>query len=44
MIQANFKIYHNPRFSKSRKALVIIKSKTKDFRVIKYLKEGIDIF
>jgi arsenate reductase len=31
------KIYHNPRCSKSRKALEIIESKTSGFEVIKYL-------
>ena len=39
----NFKIYHNPRCSKSRKALEILNSKTKDFKIIKYLEDGIDI-
>ena len=43
MTQINFKIYHNPRCSKSRKALKIINSKTKEFRIIKYLEDGIDI-
>ena len=32
------KIYHNPRCSKSRQALAIIKSKTSKFEVIDYLK------
>ena len=31
------KIYHNPRCSKSRQTLEIIKSKTKEFKIIKYL-------
>ena len=39
----NFNIYHNPRCSKSRKALEILNSKTKDFKIIKYLEDGIDI-
>tara|TARA_B100002051_G_C16254510_1_gene401240 strand:+ start:96 stop:470 length:375 start_codon:yes stop_codon:yes gene_type:complete len=41
--QVSFKIYHNPRCSKSRKALEILNSKTKDFKIIKYLEDGIDI-
>ena len=43
MTQINFKIYHNPRCSKSRKALEIINTKTKDFKIIKYLENEIDI-
>jgi len=43
MTQINFKIYHNPRCSKSRKALEIINSKTKDFKIIKYLEDEIDL-
>ena len=43
MTQINFKIYHNPRCSKSRKALEIINSKTKYFKIIKYLEDEIDI-
>ena len=43
MIKINFNIYHNPRCSKSRKALEIINSKTKNFKIIKYLEDGIDI-
>ena len=43
MTQISFKIYHNPRCSKSRKALEILNSKTKDFKIIKYLEDGIDI-
>ena len=43
MTQVSFKIYHNPRCSKSRKALEILKSKTKDLKIIKYLEDGIDI-
>jgi arsenate reductase len=30
-------IWHNPRCSKSREALEILSSKTKDFKIIKYL-------
>ena len=43
MTQINFKIYHNPRCSKSRKALEIINFKTKDFKIIKYLEDEIDL-
>ena len=43
MIKVGFNIYHNPRCSKSRKALEILNSKTKDFKIIKYLEDGIDI-
>ena len=43
MTQVSFKIYHNPRCSKSRKALEILNTKTKDFKIIKYLEDGIDI-
>ena len=43
MTQVSFKIFHNPRCSKSRKALEILNTKTKDFKIIKYLEDGIDI-
>ena len=43
MKKVSFNIYHNPRCSKSRKALEILNSKTKDFKIIKYLEDGIDI-
>ena len=43
MTKISFNIYHNPRCSKSRKALEIINSKTKYFKIIKYLEDGIDI-
>ena len=43
MTKIIFSIYHNPRCSKSRKALEILNSKTKDFKIIKYLESGIDI-
>ena len=43
MTQVSFKIYHNPRCSKSKKVLEILKSKTKDLKIIKYLEVGIDI-
>ena len=42
MTQVSFKIYHNPRCSKSRKVLEIFNSKTKNFKIIKYLEVGID--
>ncbi len=32
------KIYHNPRCSKSRKTLAIVKNKTSNFKVIEYIK------
>ncbi len=43
MIKISFNIYHNPRCSKSKKVLEILNSKTKDFKIIKYLEDGIDI-
>ena len=43
MTKISFNIYHNPRCSKSRKALEILNSKTKDFKIIKYLEDGIDV-
>ena len=43
MTKFSFSIYHNPRCSKSRKALKILNSKTKDFKIIKYLEDGIDV-
>ena len=43
MTKINFNIYHNPKCSKSRKTLEILNSKTKDFKIIKYLEDGIDI-
>ena len=43
MTKISFNIYHNPKCSKSRKALEILNSKTKDFKIIKYLENGIDI-
>ncbi len=43
MTKISFNIYHNPRCSKSRIALEILNSKTRDFKIIKYLENGIDI-
>ncbi len=43
MTKISFNIYHNPRCSKSRKALEILNTKTKNFKIIKYLENGIDI-
>ena len=43
MTKISFNIYHNPRCSKSREALEILSSKTKYFKIIKYLNDGIDI-
>ena len=43
MTKISYNIYHNPRCSKSRKALEILNSKTKYFKIIKYLENGIDI-
>ena len=43
MTKISFNIYHNPKCSKSRKALEILNSRTKDFKIKKYLEDGIDI-
>ncbi len=42
MTQIIFDIYNNPHCSKSRKALEILNSKTKDYKIIKYLEKGTD--
>ena len=42
MKQTLYQIYHNPRCSKSRQALELLKSKTKNYKIIKYLEVGID--
>ena len=34
----NIKIYHNPRCSKSRQTLALLKKETTDFKIIEYLK------
>ena len=35
------KIYHNPRCRKSRSGLEYLKTKTSDFEIIEYLKDGL---
>ena len=42
MKQNLYKIFYNPRCSKSREALKLLKSKTTNYKVIKYLEVGID--
>ena len=42
MTQVSFKIYHNPKCSKSRKVLEILNSKSKNLKIIEYLEDGID--
>ena len=42
MKQNFYKIYHNSICSKSRAALKLLKSKTTNYKVIKYLEVGID--
>ena len=42
MKQTFYQIYHNSRCSKSRQALELLKSKTKNYKIIKYLEVGID--
>ena len=37
------KIYHNPKCSKSRQTLAIIKEKTSSFEIIEYLKNPLSI-
>ena len=37
-----FLIYHNPRWSKSRESVKILKKECNSFRIIEYLKESID--
>lgn len=38
----NVIIYHNPRWSKSRESVKILKKECNSFRIIEYLKESID--
>ena len=42
MKQNLYQIYHNPRCSKSRKALELLQSKTENYKIIKYLEVGIN--
>ena len=42
MTQNFYKIYHNSICSKSREALKLLKSKTTNYKAIKYLEVGID--
>ena len=42
MKQTLYQIYHNSRCSKSRKALELLQSKTKNYKIIKYLEVGIN--
>ena len=42
MKQNLYQIYHNSRCSKSRQALELLRSKTKNYKIIKYLEVGID--
>ena len=42
MKQNFYKIYHNSRCSKSREVLKLLKSKTTNYKVIKYLEDGVD--
>jgi arsenate reductase (glutaredoxin) len=37
------KIYHNPRCKKSREGLNFLQSKTSNFQIIEYLKEGLTV-
>lgn len=36
------KLYHNPKCSKSRQALQILRERNIDFEIIRYLEQGID--
>ena len=42
MKKALYHIYHNPRCSKSRKALEILKLNTENYEIINYLQNSID--
>ena len=35
----NIKIYHNPKCTKSRQTLALLKKETTDFKIIEYLKD-----
>ncbi len=43
MKQNFYQIYHNSRCSKSRKAFELLKLKTENYKIIKYLEVGIDV-
>ncbi|MBN1119054.1 MAG: arsenate reductase family protein [Bacteroidales bacterium] len=38
-----YKVYHNPRCKKSREGLEYLKSKTQDFEIVEYLKDGLKV-
>ena len=42
MNNINYLIYHNPRCSKSRESLELLKLKNQNFKIIEYLKVKID--
>ena len=42
MKQSFYQIYHNSRCSKSRKALELLKFRTENYKIIRYLESGID--
>ncbi|WP_296314022.1 arsenate reductase (glutaredoxin) [Winogradskyella sp. UBA3174] len=37
------KIYHNPRCSKSRQGLALLEDSGKEFKIIKYLEDGLTV-
>ena len=39
---AEYRIFHNPRCSKSRQALEILESNNKDYEIFLYLQEALD--
>ena len=42
MNNINYLIYHNPRCSKSRESLELLKLKNQNFKIFEYLKVKID--